>query len=70
MVKFSQDSLDDLCAALMAHAERLNSLLEWSWPNAEKVHEEIYNMVDTLVIHVVDRNDLALLPKLGEQRRW
>jgi hypothetical protein len=42
VVKFSQDSLDALCAALLAHAEKLNSLLEPSWPNAEKVHEEMY----------------------------
>ncbi len=50
MVKFSQDRLDDLLAALLAHAERLNSLLEPSWPDAEKVIEQMYNMVDTLVI--------------------
>ncbi len=55
MVKFSQDSLDDLRAALFVHVERLNSLLELSWPNAEKVHNEMYNMVDMLVIHVVNQ---------------
>jgi hypothetical protein len=40
----------------MAHnAGRLNSLLEPSWPDAEKVQEEMYNLVDTLVIHGVDQ---------------
>jgi hypothetical protein len=28
VVNFTQDSLDALCTALMAHAERLNSLRE------------------------------------------
>ncbi len=44
-----------LCAALMAHAGRHNSLLEPSWPDAEKVQEEMYNLVDILVIHGVDQ---------------
>ncbi len=44
LVKFTQESLGALCAALMAHAERLDSLLEPSLPNAEKVHEEMYDM--------------------------
>jgi hypothetical protein len=53
VVKFTQRSLGALCAALMAHAGRDNSLLEPSWPDAEKVQEEMYNLVDTLVIHGV-----------------
>jgi hypothetical protein len=52
---FTQDSLDALHTALMAHVEKLNSLLEPSWPDAEKVHEDMYNMVDMLMIHVVDQ---------------
>jgi hypothetical protein len=51
VVKFDHESLAALRAALMAHAERLNSLLEPSWPDAEKVHEEMYDLVDTLMIH-------------------
>jgi hypothetical protein len=39
----------------MDHAERLNSLLKPSWPDAEEVHEEMYALVDTLVIHGVDQ---------------
>jgi hypothetical protein len=56
LVKFTWRSLGALCAALMAHAGRLDSLLEPSWPAAEKVPEEMYNLVvDTLVIHGVDQ---------------
>jgi hypothetical protein len=51
---FSRESLGALRVALMAHAGRLNSLLEPSWPDAEKVQEEMYNLVDTLVIHGVE----------------
>jgi hypothetical protein len=53
VVKFTRRSLGELCVALMAHAERLNSLLEPSWPNAEEVHEEMYALVDTLMVHGV-----------------
>ncbi len=55
VVKSTRQSLGALRTALMAHAERLNSLLELSWPDAEKVQEEMYNLVDTLVIHGVDQ---------------
>jgi hypothetical protein len=65
VVNFTQDSLDALCTALMAHAERLNGLLEPSWPDAEKVHEEMYNMVDTLMIHAVDQKWLSAFVKTG-----
>ncbi len=66
MVKFTWKSLGALCAALMAHTERLNSLLESSWPDAEKVLEEMYNMVDTLMIHVVDQKWFSAFTKIGE----
>jgi hypothetical protein len=55
VVKFTRETLAALCVALMAHAERLNSLLELSWPNAEEVHEEMYALVDTLMVHGVDQ---------------
>jgi hypothetical protein len=70
VVKFTQESLGALCATLMVHAERLNGLLEPSWPNAEKVHEEMYNMVNMLMIHAVDQKWFSTLSKLGGQRRW
>ncbi len=66
VVKFTQESLGALCAALMAHAERLNSLLMPSWPDAEKVHEEMYNMVDTLIIHAVDQKWFSAFAKIGK----
>ncbi len=65
MVKFSQEDLDDLCAALLVHAEKLNSLLELSWPDAEKVHDEMHNMADTLVIHAVDQKWFSAFAKIG-----
>jgi hypothetical protein len=51
----THEPLAALCAALMDHAERLNSLLKPSWPNAEEVHEEMYALVDTLLVHGVDQ---------------
>jgi hypothetical protein len=56
VVRFTWRSLGELCTALMAHAGRLNSFLKPSWPDAEKVQEEMYYLVDTLVIHGVDQN--------------
>jgi hypothetical protein len=55
VVKFNRRSLGVLCAALMAHAERLNSLLKPSWPNAEKVQDKMYELVDILMVHGVDQ---------------
>jgi hypothetical protein len=42
VVKFTRESLAALCPVLMEHVERLKSLLEPSWRNAEEVHEEMY----------------------------
>jgi hypothetical protein len=39
----------------MAHEGRLKSLLEWSWPDAKEVQEEMYALVDTLMVHGVDQ---------------
>jgi hypothetical protein len=55
VVKFTCETLAALCGALMEHAERLNRILEASWPDAEEVHEEMYALVDTLMIHGVDQ---------------
>ncbi len=65
-MRFTPKSLGALCAALVVHAERINSLLEPSWPNAEKVQEEMYNMVDTLMIHVVDQKWFSAFAQIGE----
>jgi hypothetical protein len=66
VVRFTQKSLGSLCAALVAHVERLNSLFEPSWPNAEKVQEEMYDMVDTLMVHVVDQKWFSAFSQIGE----
>ncbi len=55
VVTFTHESLAALCAALIDHADRLNSLIKLSWPNAEEVHKEMYALVDTLLIHGVDQ---------------
>jgi hypothetical protein len=55
VVTFTHESLAALHAALIDHAERLNSLIKLSWPDAEEVHEETYALVDTLLIHGVDQ---------------
>ncbi len=50
-MKFTHETLAALHTALMDHAERLNSHLKPSWPNAKEVHEKMYALVDTLLIH-------------------
>jgi hypothetical protein len=55
VVKFTRRALGALCMALMVHAERLDSLLEPSWPDTEKVQYKMYELVDTLMVHGVDR---------------
>jgi hypothetical protein len=49
----------------MAHVERLNSVLELSWTTAEKVHEKMYHMVDTLMIYAVDQKWYSAFAKIG-----
>ena len=70
VVKFTWRSLGAFCAALMAHAGRLNSLLEPSWPDAEKVQEEMYSLVDTLVIHGVDQKWFSPFTLIEGWRIW
>jgi hypothetical protein len=55
VVKFTWWSLGALQVALMVHAERLNSLLEPSWPDAEEVQGKVYDLVDTLMIYGLDQ---------------
>jgi hypothetical protein len=55
VVKFNCESLAALHAALTEHAKKLNSLLEPSWPDMEKLQEEMHALVDTLVNHGVDQ---------------
>ncbi len=70
VVKFTWRSLGALCVALVAHAERLNSLLKPSWPDAEKVQDKMYELVIPLWLMGKTRNGLVLLPKLMGWRRW
>ncbi len=67
MVRFTRKSLVALCMALMVHAESLNSLFEPSWPNAEKVQEEMYNMVETLMVHAVNQKWFSTFARIGEK---
>jgi hypothetical protein len=55
VVKFTWRSLVAFRVALMAHVERLNSLLKPSWPDTEKVQDKIYGLMDTLMVHGVDQ---------------
>jgi hypothetical protein len=66
VVKFTRGSLGVLRAALVAHAERLNSLLEPSWPNAEKVQDKMYELVDTLMVHGVDQKWFSAFAQVEE----
>ncbi len=50
VVKFTWRSLGALCTALVMHAEKLNSLLKLSWPDAEEIQDEMYGPVDMLNI--------------------
>jgi hypothetical protein len=68
VVRFTWASLAKLCAALMEHAERLDSLLEPSWHGAAAVHGQMYALVDTLIQHGDTKNALALFPLLRGQR--
>ncbi len=66
VVRVTRKSLSALRTALVAHAERLNSLLEPSWSNMEKVQEERYNMVDILMVHAVDQKWFSAFAQIGE----
>jgi hypothetical protein len=68
VVKFTRESLAALRVALMEHAERLDSLLKPSWPDAEKVQEEMYKMVDTLVYHAVDQKWFSAFAQIGKAK--
>ncbi len=69
VVKFTRRSLGALRVALVAHAERLNSLLEPSWPDAGKVQDKMYKMVDTLIAHGVDQKWFSVFAQVegGEE---
>jgi hypothetical protein len=55
VVRFTRKSLANFCVALLVHAERLQDLLRPSWPNAGEIQDEMYRLVDTLMLHGVDQ---------------
>jgi hypothetical protein len=55
VVRFSRDSVVLLRAAILGHAERLQDLLRLSWPNAREIQDEMYRLVDTLMLNGVDQ---------------
>ncbi len=59
VVRFSRDSLANLCAAILGHAERLQALLRRSWPDAGEIQDEMYRLVDTLMLNGVDQKWLS-----------
>ena len=55
VLKMSREGLGALCAAILEHAGRLESLLRPSWPDAEEIGNEIYHLVDILMCAGVDQ---------------
>ncbi len=55
VVRFSRDSLAILRTAILGHAERLQALLRPSWPDAGEIQDEMYYLVDTLMLNGVDQ---------------
>jgi hypothetical protein len=56
VVRFSRDSLANLCAAILGHAERLQALLlRPSWPDAGEIQGKMYPLVDTPMLSGVDQ---------------
>jgi hypothetical protein len=55
VVRFSRDSLANLRAAILGHAERLQALLRPSWPNVGEIQDKMYHLVDTLMLNGVDQ---------------
>ncbi len=55
LLRFSQERLAILRAAILGHAERLQALLRLSWPELGEIQDEMYRLVDTLMLNVVDQ---------------
>jgi hypothetical protein len=55
VLRFSRERLTILCTALLEHAKRLQDLLRPSWPNAGEIQEEMYRLVDTLMLSGLDQ---------------
>jgi hypothetical protein len=55
VVELSRNFLALLRVAMLEHAERLEDLLGPSWPDAGEIQEEMYCLVDTLMVNGVDQ---------------
>jgi hypothetical protein len=55
LLQFSRECLAILRAALLERAERLQDLLRPSWPNTGEIQEEMYCLVDTLILSGLDQ---------------
>ncbi len=55
LLRFSWERLAILCSAILGHAERLQTLLRPSWPNAGEIQDKMYHLVDTLMSSGVDQ---------------
>jgi hypothetical protein len=55
VVELSRNSLAILRAALLKHAKRLEDLIRPSWPNGGEIQDEMYRLVDTLMVTGVDQ---------------
>ncbi len=55
VVRFSRDSLANLCMAILGPAERLQALLRPSRPNAGEIQDKMYYLVDTLMLNGIDQ---------------
>jgi hypothetical protein len=55
VLRLSRECLAILCAAILEHAERLQDLLRLSWPDAGEIQEEMYCLVDTLMLSGLDQ---------------
>ena len=55
LLRFSRERLAILCSAILGHAERLQTLLRPSWPDAGKIQGKMYRLVDTLMFAGVDQ---------------
>ncbi len=55
LLRFSREHLAILRAAILGHAEGLQALLRPSWPDAGEIQDEMYRLVDTLMLNGVDQ---------------
>ncbi len=55
VVSMSWEVLGTLHAAILKHAENLESLLRPSWPDVEEIGNEMYHQVDILMRSGVDQ---------------